>query len=116
MTLIETAFRNGIWQGRLEAAKPPVIEALHDGAPLSGLTVEPAGPGVWTVTLPLPASVLSAGVQVISFRDAGSGGLLYSLAIIAGEPAADDLRAEIALLRAEMELVKRVLRRQFRQE
>ncbi|MFZ5749697.1 MAG: hypothetical protein ACOY5U_01375 [Pseudomonadota bacterium] len=41
----------------------------------------------------------------------GSGGTLASFVVIGGAPVEADLRAEVELLRAELDLLKRAFRR-----
>jgi hypothetical protein len=71
----------------------------------------PLGEGRWSLRLVLPADLLTDGVQTVVIRDRASGARLDSFAIVCGSPLDDDLRAEIDLLRAELELLKRAFRR-----
>ncbi|MCO8144742.1 hypothetical protein NHN26_05835 [Rhodovulum tesquicola] len=115
MRLTPTRLQAGIWEGVLEAgpaAVPPGIEALHQGRPLPGLrlTPDPGRPGRYGLALPIPAEILSDGVQTCVIRDRATGAMLASFAILAGQPLDHDLRAEIELLRAELDLLKRAFR------
>ncbi len=113
VTLTPTRLVAGIWEGVLSlgrAALPP-LQAMHQGAMLEGLQITPipGRTGDHAVRLPLPASVLSEGVQTVVFQ--ADGAMLAQLTIVAGVPLEDDLRAEIGLLRAELDLLKRAFRR-----
>lgn len=104
--------REGIWQGVLRAeGAMPAIEAIHDGHALPGLTVAAAGPGLWSLRLPVPSSLLSDGVQTVVLRDATTGAAAGHFTIIAGVAMEDDIRAELDLLRAELDMLKRAFRR-----
>ena len=111
--LIRTALREGIWRGELLCDGPvPAIEVRHLDRPLDGVQIEAAGEGRFALTVPVPAKLLSDGVQTFVIVERESGDKLGSFAIIAGAPADDDLRAEIDLLRAELDMLKRAFRRQ----
>jgi hypothetical protein len=68
-------------------------------------------PGDWFLRLPVPADRLDDGVQTFLLRDRDGGQTLGHFSIVAGLPLEADLRAEIDLLRAELDLLKRVFRR-----
>jgi len=110
---------SGRWQAELVvpgAVSPPLIEVLHDGVPLDGIDVgAPLSPGRWPVAVDLPASVISDGVQTFVVRDVATDAVLGQFTLIAGDPLAEDLRAEIALLRAELDLLKKAFRRYCRE-
>lgn len=103
--------RAGHWEGIFAAEAEPALELTHLGAALPGLTVTPAGEGKWALSLPIPAEVLSDGVQGFVLRAPGSEAVLGRFAITAGAPLAEDLMAEIVLLRAELDLLKSAFRR-----
>jgi hypothetical protein len=116
--LTETGLAGGVWTGRLEGAAPapgdsPALEVLRDGRAETGLSLSKGKKdGVWEVRFPVPAEALGSGAVVFLFQLGGE--VLASLPILAGPRAEDDLRTEVALLRAELDLVKRVLRAQAR--
>jgi hypothetical protein len=114
MELTKTRLQAGIWEGELTGADdlPPTLAAEHLGRPLAGLAVTPAGgDGRFLVTLPLPAELLSDGVQTVVITEEGVGEVLARISLIAGEALDDDIRAEIDLLRAELDMLKRAFRR-----
>ena len=113
-TLTRTRILEGVWEGVLTApgrdGAAPALAVSHLGEEVGGLEVTPAGPGEWTLRLPIPAERISDGIQTFVIRD-GDGTVLDSFTIVAGAPLAEDLRAEIALLREELDLLKRAFRR-----
>lgn len=109
-TLTLTRFENGLWQGHLQADAQPGIEVRYLGEALNGVDLSPADTG-WTLTVPVPVTALSEGVHSFIVVDTASTRKLADFTVIAGAPAADDLRAEVALLRAELDMLKRAFRR-----
>ena len=117
MVLTKTRIQAGVYEGVLEAALPdgatPPVTAIFDNAPLEGLTVtaDPEDRGKWTVRLPIPAEMMTDGVQTFAFVHSETNALLDSFTIVTGEPLNDDLRAELDLLRAELDMLKKAFRR-----
>lgn len=112
--LTKTRLTGGVWEGVLSGApEAPSIEVLHLETPVPGVTVvaRPGVAGDWVVRVPIPAALLADGVQTFVIRDLQADELLERFCIIAGAPLEDDLRAEIGLLRAELDLLKRAFRR-----
>ena len=106
----------GCWTGALQGTgTPPELSVVHRGQVVAMAALRDAGPGVWSVTADLPATVIGSGVNglVLVAGDPDSAGsrVLGSLTLVAGTVAGDDLLAEVAQLRAELELVKREFRR-----
>jgi len=104
----------GRWLAELVAPGEvaPSLEVWHRETRLDGVEVgPPMAPGRWPVAMPIPAELLSDGVQTFLVRDARTGELLGHFAIVAGEALDQDLRAEIDLLRAELDMLKRAFRR-----
>ncbi len=113
-----TGLTDGVWtavlRGVSKARKAPAIQAMMGGSVLDGLDVTPR-PGeanAWDLRLMLPATVLNDGMTCILFRLDGQ--TVADLVLMAGTPIADDLRAELALMRAELDLLKKVMRAQGR--
>jgi hypothetical protein len=112
LTLTQTCIANGVWEGVLTGAiGADALEASHQGQRLEGLTVTPVAgqSGSHAVKLPIPATVLSEGVQTVLLQAGGE--VLASFTLIAGVPLEEDLQAEISLLRAELDLLKKAFRR-----
>ena len=66
--------------------------------------------GTQDLTVDIPARVISDGVVLLDIRAPGQPPLA-SVTIIAGAPLDHDLHSDVALLRAELEVVKATLRR-----
>jgi hypothetical protein len=112
--LTKTRIRAGVWQGILTGvAGEPRLEVLLQERLIPGVAVAPAidKPGAWAVTVPIPADALSEGVQTFLIREAGMTETLAHFTIITGVPMEDDVRAELDLLRAELDMLKRAFRR-----
>ena len=113
MKLVQTRIRAGVWEGVLTGAgaTAPVLEVLHLERKLPGVIVAavPGREGDFQVRVPIPADVLSEGVQTFLIRRGEE--TLAHFTIVTGVAMEDDLRAEIALLRAELDMLKRAFRR-----
>lgn len=111
----------GIWSGILTAkATPGRVFLTHLGEVVSVARVENAGQGQWRISVDLPSGLLADGVHsFILLTDEGEGSeavlpdatQLDRLHVMAGAPLDDTLLAEVQLLRAELELLKREFRR-----
>ena len=111
--LTKTRIRAGVWEGVLTGPAEPLIEVLHLHPPVMGhsLTAIPDRPGEWLVRVPVPAELLTEGVQTFLIRNKASGETLEHFTIITGVAMEDDMRAEVELLRAELDMLKRAFRR-----
>jgi len=117
ISLTKASLRDGVWEGVLtmEGAAddvPPPLSALHLAQPVQGLEIIPLDEaGKWIVSLPIPTELISDGVQTFVIADAENGEHLASFSLLAGDALAEDIRAEIDLLRAELDMLKRAFRR-----
>ena len=116
MTLTATRIVAGVWEGVLAGAGRdvpvigvPVIEVLLGDRVLDGVEVTALKPGRYAVRVPIPADALADGVQTYLIRS--DGATLAQFAVIAGAATDTNLYAEIDLLRAELDLLKRAFRR-----
>ncbi|CAM3338751.1 hypothetical protein PANO111632_14910 [Paracoccus nototheniae] len=115
--------KGGVWRGHLNAPKgaPARVVLVQHGAVLAEARLTDEGDDSWLVEVDLPPEVLGEGIQTLLLKaDSGASGdeathpdghVLDRLTLMAGRMLDDDLTAEIAALRAELELVKRELRR-----
>ncbi|WP_050929194.1 hypothetical protein [Aestuariivita boseongensis] len=112
--LMKTRLANGVWEGilaRLEAGEQnPDIRVLHRDQEVPGVevTLDPAS-GAWAVRVPVPTYAIADGVHTFAIFD-GSEKLTH-FTLMAGDVLADDIRAEMELLRAELDMLKRAFRR-----
>lgn len=110
--MLESArIRAGRWEAVSKVQEAPDLEVRHLGAVLEGLEVS-GGPGDWRIAQPIPAELLNEGVLTFLVCRKADGEVLDSFTLVAGAPLAEDLRAEIGLLRAELDLLKRAFRQQ----
>ena len=116
-TLVKTRIQAGIWEGVISAKGAPdlepEIEVTHLDQPIQSLAVteDAQNEGVWFLRIAIPPDLLSDGVQVFVISEKGTGEKLNSFTVLTGEPLEDDIRAEIELLRAELDMLKRAFRR-----
>lgn len=107
--LEESRIRAGHWEGVWTGPADPALTVSHLGQDLPGLSCTPIEGGSWRLDLPIPVELLSDGIQTFLVR-AGTE-TVGTFTIVAGQPLDEDLRAEIELLRAELDLLKRAFRR-----
>ena len=86
---------------------------IHLGNVVGSVFVDPIGDDGdnWEVKADIPKEFLMDGVQTFLFVFEGQTEILDRFSIITGEPLEEDLRAEIQLLREELDMVKRAFRR-----
>ena len=109
--LIRNRMLEGIWEGEFSGfVTEPEIDIFHREEALSDITVAPGDDGTWRVKVPIPSSVLSDGTHsfLVQTKD---GTTIATFNIIAGNAVADDIRSEIGLLRAELDMLKKAFRR-----
>ena len=114
LTLTPTRMRQGIWQGVVQqnGSGVPQIRVTHLGITVPDVEVQESDTdGHWQIQVPIPSTAISDGVQVFVISDATDDTTLGQFTLIAGESLGEDLRAEVELLRAELDMLKRAFRR-----
>ncbi|MBA84388.1 hypothetical protein ACSSNL_06080 [Thalassobius sp. S69A] len=116
LKLTKTRLFEGVWEGFLTSSSmdnlQPQLEVTHLNEPVLGLEItEDRENGHWVVRVPVPLETLSDGIQTFLIRDKRDGDVLESFSVLAGEALGDDLRAEVSLLREELDMLKRAFRR-----
>lgn len=115
LTLTKIRLRNRRWEGRLTGTATggaPKIRVTYLDHPVEGVEVkEGPEPGSWDLIVTIPDEAVTDGAHCFLILDAADGTKLGDFALIAGEAIADDLRAEVELLRAELDMLKRAFRR-----
>ncbi|QFS84440.1 hypothetical protein [Roseivivax sp. THAF197b] len=115
-TLTKTRFKEGVWEGLITAvasdAPTPEVAVSLDGKAVGAVRVSALGAaGQWLLEIPVPVEAIGDGVQTILVTDANADVTLGAFTMIAGDALAEDIRAEIELLRAELDMLKRAFRR-----
>ena len=106
----------GIWEAVLVGAETaPEVEVRHEGRAVDAVTVTPVPgrPGHFAIRVPIPAWALNEGVQTFLVQAGAES--LGSFALIAGVPPEGDIRVELDLMRAELDLLKRAFQRHVRE-
>lgn len=113
LTLTKTRMITGVWEGALTGVSgdaTPTLKLTHFGEEVDGLTVTKEA-DQWFVSVPIPLERVADGVQTFVILDARNDAVLNSFALYAGEALAEDIRAEVDLLRAELDMLKQAFRR-----
>ena len=116
LTLTKTRLFEGVWEGVLthegEGNYQPEIEVTHLQKPVAGVEVrEKPDEGLWVVRVPIPVEMIADGVQTFLISDKRTGDALDSFALMSGDALSYDIRAEMTLLREELDMLKRAFRR-----
>ena len=106
----------GVWHGALKHKGDPdwspKIEVTHLDFLLDDVEVEQDRvEECWYVRVPIPTDRIADGVQTFVIRDNRAETVLGSFSIVAGDALAEDIRAEMSLLRAELDMLKKAFRR-----
>lgn len=116
MSLTETRLIEGVWEAVLKAPRQnmpaPTLKICHQDRLIDGLTMQAGGAqGEWVLRFPIPPEVISDGVQTFLVSDTTTGAVLATFSLLAGDVLDHDIRAEVSLLRAELDMLKRAFRR-----
>lgn len=116
LTLTKIRFAHGQWEGRLTgsaADSTPRIKVLYQDSALADIEVSPADglPGGWDIAIPVPTAAIADGLHTFVVQDATSAEALGHFTLIGGDVDSGDLRSEVDLLRAELDMLKRAFRR-----
>ncbi|MFP4044012.1 MAG: hypothetical protein ACLFTP_05520 [Rhodosalinus sp.] len=117
LSVTRTRFAAGIWEGEVRGAgeRRPPVEVIYAEQPVPDVSLSADESGRWRLRFVVPVEAVSEGVHTLLIRSAETGETLDSLTMLAGDPMDGDLRGEVALLRAELELLKRAFRRHVRE-
>jgi len=116
LILTKTRLFEGVWEGVLTrdggGTDMPEIEVTHLQEPLEGVEVTTRSEGgLWLLRVPIPARVIADGVQTFLIRDRATGETIGDFALMSGDALSYDIRAEVTLLREELDMLKRAFRR-----
>lgn len=116
LTLTKIHLRQGCWEGRISGAPdtgtPPDIRVTYLDQPVASVELQEGdGAGAWNLSIPVPLHAVADGVHTFLIFDGANDTKLGDFTLLAGEAMADDMRAEMELLRAELDMLKRAFRR-----
>lgn len=115
MQLDKIDFSNGVWRGLLTASQAgptPSMRVELNGEAIDGCAVS-GGPTdrEWIIEISVPKDAVGDGVFTFSIFVNDSIAPDCSFCISGGRAMEYDLQAEVALLRDELEILKRAFRR-----
>lgn len=113
LQITQTKIKSGVWHGIVKGSQDsqPNLEVTHEGHVLRELTwAYDRAANQWSLDIQIPADVIADGVQTVIIRDVDTEATVASFGILAGDVLAQDMRAELDLLRAELDLLKRAFR------
>ncbi len=114
LKLTKTRMLEGMWQGIITGSgdEMPKINVVHGNSNVADFKlVRNETADHWSLTIPVPAAAIADGIQVIIVTDLQSDQKIGDIVIIGDDVTSVDMRAEMALLRAELEMMKRAFRR-----
>lgn len=115
LVLTKTKMLQGVWEGLLTGAANsalPKLNVTHQGTTVQdvSITAVESGKG-YAVRIPIPLAAIADGLQTILIEDGETDERIGAISLLAGEALGDDLRVEVDLLRAELDMLKRAFRR-----
>lgn len=113
VVLTKTRLHAGVWEGVLTGIvdKAPVLTLRLNGDIVPGLDITPADAGTYLVRAPIAADLIGDDLHTFTIVREDTTDILASFVVFAGEQLDDDLRAQVDLLRAELDLLKRAFRK-----
>lgn len=111
--ITKTRLRSGVWEGLMDGAdgQPDIAVTFLgrgiEGVELAGTDVE----GRFSIRIPLPQEMLSDGVHTALITASETDETLEVITVIAGDALNEDIRSEVHLLRAELDMLKSAFRR-----
>jgi len=115
LTLTKTRIQAGVYEGVImsEGTDAPEVKALHQDAEVGELSITADGSleRTWHLRLQLPPHLMTDGMQTILLVNPTTNETLDIFTIVTGEPLDENMRGEIDLLRAELDLLKKAFRR-----
>ncbi len=114
LQLTKTKMQQGVWEGIVtqSGSGVPQVEVTHQGKVVDEVKlVQDPQEKRWILSVPVPRDAIADGVQTLLIRDKVAGDLIGHVTLLAGEDLGGDIRAEMDLLRAELDMLKRAFRR-----
>ena len=99
---------DGVVDAHLADAGPdPAVDLVVDGRAVAAARLTPDPAGGWRVAARLPRDCVREGTVAVVFADRATGAQLGVYVLRAGAGVEGDLAAEVAMLRAELDALKR---------
>jgi hypothetical protein len=116
LVLTKTQMRQGVWEGILTGASEggplPKLDVTHQGTHVQDVAIAALEAGAGhSVRIPIPPEAIADGLQTLLIADSDTDEQLGAITLMAGEALGDDLRVEVDLLRAELDMLKCAFRR-----
>ena len=114
LELTPLKFQNALWEGIVTQTGTgvPQVQVLLRDRPVPGIKLsEGSNKSEWNLSFTVPPEVLNEGVHTFLIVDTLENEKIGNLTILAGDVLADDMRMEMELLRAELDMLKRAFRR-----
>ena len=114
LKLTKTRMLEGVWQGIITDAGDvkPELSVTHANTELADVKlVHNEAANHWVLSIPVPAAAIADGIQTILVLDRKSERKLGNVVLIGDDVSSVDLRNEMDLLRAELDMLKRAFRR-----
>jgi len=109
--LLRRSFKSGLWEVELASPVPPALEVRTDLGDMFAPEVMGGEGDVWRVRLAIPTGMIGEGMQTFLLVDTATSDVVDRLPILVGGMVEEDLRAELDLMRAELDLLKKAFRR-----
>jgi hypothetical protein len=104
----------GVWQGIItqSGGDTPQVEVPHQKETVQDVSLtHDEGAGHWLLSIPIPPEAIADGVQTLIICDTSVDEKIGHVTLLSGEALGDDILAEMDLLRAELDMLKRAFRR-----
>ncbi|MGB1426130.1 MAG: hypothetical protein ACPG6T_06550 [Paracoccaceae bacterium] len=117
LEITQIKFSHGVWQGLISGAAPgtdhlPKFDVTLHEEPVDAVQViRTQDTDELHLQITIPPSAVGSGVHSFVITEHQSLDVLARFTLIGGDLAEQDLRAEIDILKAELELLKRAFRR-----
>ena len=114
--LTKKKIQNGVYEGVLKADGPighPELVLSYLGQAVGEILADQVEgrQNQWLIRAKIPAEVITDGAMTFLIHLQGQTDVLDKFVIVAGEDTSSDIYAEMDLLRAELDLLKRAFRR-----
>lgn len=110
LTLTTLGFHAGIWKGRITGPIQNEIEVLCADETLEGVEIVPDGKNAALISVPILPDHLNEGINTFLVVNKETKAEIGGFGIAIAHCGDDNIRAELKLLRAELNLLKKAFR------